>query len=47
MEKTAPSATMREMLVMPVAVSAYASGSAELPSCLYGTMPVSTKPTMM
>ena len=46
-ENTAPSATILAIDVIPVALSAYASGSAALPRSLDGTIPVSTAPMMM
>ena len=44
-ETTAPSATIQLTVVKPDSSSARASGSATA-SSLYGTMPVSTKPTI-
>jgi len=46
-ENTAPSATILAMDVIPVAFSAYASGSAAFPRSLDGTIPVNTAPMMM
>ena len=43
----AAGATIFAMLVMPVALSAYAKGSAAFPRSCEGTMPVSTAPMMM
>ena len=44
-DTTAPSATIQPTVLKPASCSARASGSATA-SSLYGTIPVSTKPTM-
>ena len=45
-ETIAPSATIQPTVVKPALFSAFASGSAT-PNSLYGTIPVSTAPTIM